>query len=493
MLRNKTRLVLLILFVLLVVSSIVANAAFGVDRDRVLALFAVLALGLYAIGLTASRKLALHWRILGAMGLGLGAGLAAAQLGAADFVAESIAPLGTLFLNLLKMVAVPLVLFSLVAGVASLDDTSKVGRIGGKTVALYLGTTAIAISIGLVVANIVQPGSGITEATRENLLAASGEAAAAKIAEATSASEGVGLAGFLLSLVPSNPFAALAKPEMLQVVFFALILGVALTRLSSSAAKPVVEVFQRLSDAIIEIVHLVMGVAPIGVFALIAGVIADLGKDPEQLQEVGGALLSYMATVVLALVLHAVLVYSTLIGVFTKVPLKRFLKAMMPAQLLAFSTSSSAATLPVTIQCVEKGVGVDEEASSFVLPLGATINMDGTGLYQGVAAVFIATVYGIDLTLGQQLQIVLTAALASIGTAAVPGVGIVMLIIVLRQIGLPPEGIGLILAVDRPLDMCRTVLNITGDSTVCTVVAQSEGLIHEGERHHADPPAGAGS
>ncbi|MCA9579850.1 MAG: dicarboxylate/amino acid:cation symporter, partial [Myxococcales bacterium] len=223
---------------------------------------------------------------------------------------------------------------------------------------------------------------------------------------------------------------------------------------------------------------------PLGVFAMLAGVVADLGKDPGALGDLLSSLGGYMATVVIALLVHYLVVYSVLIKVFTKVPWSRFAKAMIPAQLLAFSSSSSAATLPVTIRCVEQGVGVDEEVSSFVLPLGATINMDGTGLYQGVAAVFIANALGLPLDFGQQLMIVLTAALASIGTAAVPGVGIVMLVIVLKQVGLPEAGIGLILAVDRPLDMCRTVLNVTGDATVATVVASSEGLVHEGERHH---------
>ena len=287
--------------------------------------------------------------------------------------------------------------------------------------------------------------------------------------------------------MPTNPFAALANAEMLQVVFFALVLGIALTRLSQRVPETshVVKVFQLLSDAIIEMVQLIMKLAPIGVFALLATVVADLGKDPAQLGDLLASLGGYMATVVLGLIAHWLLVYTVMLKLFTKVPWKRFAKAMVPAQLLAFSSSSSAATLPVTIRSVEQGVGVDEEVSSFVLPLGATINMDGTGLYQGVAAVFIANALGMPLDLGQQLTIVLTAALASIGTAAVPGVGIVMLVIVLKQVGLPEAGIGLILAVDRPLDMCRTVLNVTGDATVATVVASSEGLIHEGERHHA--------
>ncbi|MEY2982748.1 MAG: hypothetical protein RL562_2975 [Planctomycetota bacterium] len=431
--------------------------------------------------LSAMRKLALHWQILIAMALGIGYGLIAAQTGSTQHVDDWIKPFGTLFLNLLKMIAVPLVLFSLVAGVASLDDTSKIGRIGGKTIVLYLATTAIAITIGLVVVNIFRPGSGISAELRESLRSGFAQMAEDKVR----AAEDVSIVQQLIGIVPTNPFAALANSEMLQIVFFALMLGVALTRLNSKRpVAHVVSVFQLLSDGIIEMVHLIMKIAPIGVFAMLASVLADLGEDPEQTGQLLGALVGYMGTVVLALVLHGVLVYGLLIRGMARIPVKRFAKAMLPAQLLAFSSSSSAATLPVTIDCVEKGVGVDEEASSFVLPLGATINMDGTGLYQGVAAVFIATVYGMDLSLLQQAEIVLTATLASIGTAAVPGVGIVMLTIVLKQVGVPLEGIALILGVDRPLDMCRTVLNVTGDATVCTVVARSEGLLHEGERHH---------
>jgi proton glutamate symport protein len=434
-----------------------------------------------AVSLSAMRKLALHWQILIAMTLGIAYGLVAAQSGATQHVEDWIKPFGTLFLNLLKMIAVPLVLFSLVAGVASLNDTSKIGRIGGKTIVLYLATTAIAITIGLVVVNVFRPGSGISPELRDSLRSGFAQMAEDKVR----AAEDVSIVQQLIGIVPTNPFAALANSEMLQIVFFALMLGVALTRLNSKRpVAHVVSVFQLLSDGIIEMVHLIMKIAPIGVFAMLASVLTDLGEDPEQTGQLLGALVGYMGTVVLALVLHGVIVYGLLIRTMARIPVRRFAKAMLPAQLLAFSSSSSAATLPVTIDCVEKGVGVDEEASSFVLPLGATINMDGTGLYQGVAAVFIATVYGMDLSLLQQAEIVLTASLASIGTAAVPGVGIVMLTIVLKQVGVPLEGIALILGVDRPLDMCRTVLNVTGDATVCTVVARSEGLLHEGERHH---------
>lgn len=428
-------------------------------------------------------KLAMHWWILIGLIVGVAYGYIAANAGSAQHVLDYIQPFGRLFLNLLKMIAVPLVLFSLVAGVASLNDTSKLGRIGGKSIGLYLGTTAIAIAIGLLAVNLFGPGKGLSAATRDSLTRATAEKTSEKLQSAD-----VSIIDQLVNIVPTNPFEALATAQMLQVVFFALMLGIALTKLSrrEPGTMHVVKVFQLLSDAIIEMVQMIMKIAPIGVFAMMAAVVADLGKDPEQLGELLSSLGGYMGTVVVALVAHYLLVYTLMLKVLTKVSWKEFAKAMVPAQLLAFSSSSSAATLPVTIRSVEK-IGVDEEVSSFVLPLGATINMDGTGLYQGVAAVFIANALGIDLNIGQQLTIVLTAALASIGTAAVPGVGIVMLVIVLKAVDVPEAGIGLILAVDRPLDMCRTVLNVTGDATVATVVASSEGLVHKGERHHDGP------
>lgn len=425
------------------------------------------------------RKLAMHWWILIGLVAGVAYGYLAAVTGTTAHVLAYVQPFGTLFLNLLKMIAVPLVLFSLVAGVASLNDSSKLSRIGGKSIALYLGTTVVAITIGLLFVNLFGPGTGLAAATREKLMAAYGDVASERAATAA----GLSLLEQLVAIVPTNPFGALADARMLQVVFFALMLGLALTRLArrSSEAAHVVSVFRTLADAIVEMVQMIMKLAPLGVFALLASVTADLGKDPETLGDLLASLGGYMATVVLALLVHGLVVYGALLRLFTKVPLRRFARAMAPAQLLAFSSSSSAATLPVTVRCVEQDLGVDSEVASFVLPLGATINMDGTGLYQGVAAVFIANALGMPLDLGQQLTIVLTAALASIGTAAVPGVGIVMLVIVLQQVGLPEAGIGLILAVDRPLDMCRTVLNVTGDATVATVVASSEQRLRRAE------------
>ncbi|MEE9385485.1 MAG: dicarboxylate/amino acid:cation symporter [Nannocystaceae bacterium] len=428
------------------------------------------------------RKLALHWQILIAMILGVAFGYVVAATGMSDasFV-RYIQLVGDLFMRLLRMIAVPLVLFSLVAGVASLSDSRRLARMGGKTIGLYLGTTAIAITIGLVVVNIIKPGSSLSAETRESLRRTIVSGDQLEQAEArVDTAGGVDVVQQILEMVPSNPFEALSEGSMLQIVIFALLLGVALTRLPRDKSANLIQIFQRLSDAIIEMVHMIMKIAPIGVFALLAGLVASIGKDSAVLSDLGWAIGKYMLAVVVGLAVHALVVYLPLLHFVGGVSIRKFLKAIVPAQLLAFSSSSSGATLPVTIDCVEKGLGVDEEATSFILPLGATINMDGTGLYQGVAAVFIATMYNMDLSVGAQLQIVLMAALASIGTAAVPGVGIVMLVMVLQQVNVPPEGIALILAVDRPLDMCRTVLNVTGDATVCTTVAATEGMITPG-------------
>ncbi|MDA8016661.1 MAG: dicarboxylate/amino acid:cation symporter [Thermoanaerobaculia bacterium] len=438
------------------------------------------------------KKIALHWQILLAMALGVLVGYLFATAGLSDSgVLDFIGLAGDIFMRLLMMIAVPLVLFSLVAGVASLSDSSRLARMGSKTIGLYLATTAVAIVIGLAVVNLIRPGSSLSESTRINLREAivSGdqlESAEQRISRA----ESVDALQQILNMVPENPFAALTNASMLQVVFFSLFLGIALTRLPQEKRAPVIDMFQQLSDAIIEMVQMIMKVAPYGVFALITSLVATLGRDTGVLSDLGWALGAYIFAILVGLTVHALLVYLPLLHFVAKVPIRKFARAIVPAQLLAFSSSSSAATLPVTIECLEKGMDVDEEATSFVLPLGSTINMDGTGLYQGIAAVFIATMYNIPLDLGAQLQIVLMALLASVGTAAVPGVGIVMLVIVLKQIDLPPEGIALILAVDRPLDMCRTMLNVTGDAAVCTTVASTEGMITPGRSPAAPAKSG---
>lgn len=375
---------------------------------------------------------------------------------------------GNLFLKMLRFIAVPLVLFSLIVGTASLNDTAKLGRIGGKTIAIYLSTTAISITIGLLLANIVAPGASFPEETRIELQAQGADTAASKI----QAAEGKpGMWDVLLDAVPSNPFAAMAETEMLQVVFAALMIGIALTMIPKSKADPVVAFCDGLTEAVIKVVHIVMLIAPYAVFALIVKVIAALGLD------VLVSLINYSLVVLAGLLIMMLGVYPLILRLFTPVGYARFFKAIAPAQLLAFSSSSSSATLPVTMECCEHRLGVKDEVSSFVLPLGATINMDGTALYQGVSAVFIAQLWGIDLSIGDQITIVLTATLASIGTAAVPSAGVIMLVIVLQSVGLPMEGIAVIFGVDRILDMCRTSCNVTGDAMVAAVVAQSEGQL----------------
>lgn len=393
-----------------------------------------------------------------------GAGFVA---GAARFVRNLNNFVGDLFMNGLKFIAVPIVLFSLAAGVASLNDITKVGRIGMKTVLIYLMTTAVAITIGLTAADLIKPGGGFPEELRQDLVVVGTAEATSKVGNAQTQMERTTW-DVLLDIFPSNPFAAMAQGNTLQVVVVGLLVGVALTLIPKKKAKPLVEFFDGMTDVVIKIVEIVLILAPYAVFALLVDKIADLGIGLLK------QLAWYCMTVVLGLALMMFVIYPAVLRVFTPVRYARFFGAISPAQLLAFSSSSSGATMPVTMECVEKRLGVSEDVTSFVIPVGATVNMDGTALYQGVAAAFIAQMYGMDLSIGQQLTIVLTATLASIGTAAVPGVGIVMLVIVLEAVGLPLEGIAVILGVDRILDMCRTSVNVTGDCMVAAVVAHSE-------------------
>ena len=379
-------------------------------------------------------------------------------------VATAIKPLGDIFIRLLMMIAIPLVFASLLVGVSSLHDVSKMARIGGKTIAYYLVTTALAISIGLALGNVIRPGTRMDAGARDRLLAAYQEDAAEKIEQNIS----VDFVDYLVNLVPKNVMQALAEAEMLQIIFFALLLGITLLFIDREKAGRVIGFFDALSDAMIRMVDFVMLIAPYAVFALIAATIAEFGFGILQ------TLVWYIVAVIGGLTIQTFVVYPILLKSLARdVPLRDFLRELRPAQLVAFTTSSSAATLPVTMECCEN-VGAPKSVTSFVLPLGATINMDGTALYQGVAAVFIAQVYGMDLSLTQQLTVVLTATLASIGTAPVPGVGIIMLIIVLRSVGVPETGIALILGVDRILDMCRTITNVTSDATASMVVASTE-------------------
>ncbi|WP_040281985.1 dicarboxylate/amino acid:cation symporter [Psychroserpens damuponensis] len=426
------------------------------------------------------KKLALHWKILIGMLLGLVFGFIMLQIdGGRAFTEDWIKPIGSIFVKLLKLIAIPLILASLIKGISDLKDISKFKNIGLKTIGIYILTTVIAISIGLALVNIMQPGDGVSDETIAKLTETYSENSSvkAKIAEASKQKDS-GPLQFLEDMVPDNAFNALSNNKlMLQVIFFAIFLGISMLLIGEKSAEPLKKLFDSLNDVVLKMVDLIMLSAPVAVFALLANVVVS-SDDPDILY----ALLKYAGVVVFGLALMIVF-YSVLVGTVTKKNPFWFLKEISPAQLLAFSTSSSAATLPVTMERVEEHIGVDKEVSSFVLPVGATINMDGTSLYQAVAAVFIFQALGLDLTFADQITIVLTALLASIGSAAVPGAGMVMLVIVLESVGLPPEllpiGLALIFAVDRPLDMCRTVVNVTGDATVSMIVAKSVGKLHD--------------
>jgi proton glutamate symport protein len=419
-------------------------------------------------------KLALHWKILIGMILGLIFGYLMKNMELKEIVVDWVKPFGTIFINLLKMIAVPLIVVSLIVGLSDLKDISKLSKLGGRTVGLYLFTTVSAVSIGLVLANLIRPGDYINDESRKSLLENFAGDAAQKI-ELAEKAKSSGPLQPLVDVVPDNFFMAMTdNASMLQVILFVILLGIGLILIDEKKAKPVVDFFKGLNDVILKIIDIIMLGAPIGVFALMAALMVEI-PDFSTLN----ALLIYALTVVLGLSVMVFVLYPTLLVVLAKYSPIKFFKAISPAQLLAFSTSSSAATLPVTMERVTEHVGVDEEVSSFVLPLGATVNMDGTSLYQAVAAVFIAQAMGIPLDLQTQLMIVVTATLASIGSAAVPSAGMVMLVIVLGQAGIPEAGLALIFAIDRPLDMCRTVVNVTSDSTVATVVASSVGKLHD--------------
>ncbi|MGB1306867.1 MAG: dicarboxylate/amino acid:cation symporter [Flavobacteriales bacterium] len=421
------------------------------------------------------RKLALHWKIIIGMVLGVLYGLLASKMGWVDFTNDWIKPWGKIFINLLKLIAVPLVFASLIKGVSSLSDISKLSRIGGKTIGIYLFTTVVAVTFGLLLVNIIQPGTSFSEEKRMELKEQYASSAASKIASAKDVKED-GPLQFIVDMVPSNFIQATGNNKnMLQVIFFAILFGIAMVMLPKEKTSVVKGFFDGVNDIILQIVDLIMLTAPYGVFALLGGLVVDFGGSAELFQALG----IYSLSVVIGLLLMIMVVYPLILKSFTKLKYFDFFKGIAPAQMLAFSTSSSAATLPVTMERCEDHLGVSEEVSSFVLPLGATINMDGTSLYQAVAAVFIAQAFGYDLDLSQQLTIVLTSTLASIGAAAVPGAGMVMLVIVLSSIGIDPEGIALIFAVDRLLDMLRTVVNVTGDATVATVVAATEGQLKD--------------
>jgi len=421
-------------------------------------------------------KLELHWKIIIGLVLGLAFGVVAATQGWVNFVSNWISPLGKIFINLLKLIAVPLVLSSLITGVASLSDLKKLSRIGGRTISIYITTTAVAVTIGLLAVNILQPGATVPDEMKTKLQETYQSSVSGRVEAAEEVKERSVLQP-IVDMVPSNFFnSASNNRNMLQVVFVAIIIGIALIQISKSKAKPVLDFFEGINELVIKLVDNIMLIAPFGVFALIADTITSIaGDNVKNVLELLGALGFYMFAVIIGLTLQTLFTYTLVLKLFSKISIKKFYQGLAPAQLLAFSTSSSGATLPVTMERCEEKLGVSEEVSSFVLPLGATINMDGTALYQAVAAVFIAQTLGMDLTLGAQLTIVLTAVLASIGTAAVPGAGVIMLVIILEAISVPSAGIALILGVDRILDMLRTVTNVTGDASVAVAVASSEG------------------
>lgn len=421
-----------------------------------------------------NKKLPLHWKIMIGMVMGIGFALAMNLWSSGpEFISHWIKPWGTIFINALKLIAVPLILASLIKGVSDLKDVSKLSKMGGKTIGLYLLTTVVAVSIGLMVVNLIGPGHSISETTRLELIENYSQDASKKIEAARAQQEAAPLQA-IVDLVPDNIFkAASDNGNMLQVIFFALFFGISLMLVPEEIAKPVKSFFDSLNEVILKMIDLIMSAAPYGVFSLMAALVVE-APSVDLFQALGMYALSVVIGLVIMIAFYWLLVY-----LFTGKKPTFFQSGMGPAQLLAFSTSSSAATLPVTMECVEENLGVEEEVSSFVLPIGATINMDGTSLYQAVAAVFIAQAFGMELGFAAQLGIVATATLASIGSAAVPGAGMVMLVIVLAQAGIPEAGLALIFAVDRPLDMCRTVVNVSGDATVSMIVAKSVGKLKD--------------
>lgn len=428
------------------------------------------------------KKFPLHLQILAGIILGLGWGILAVNTGLADFTRDYVKPFGTIFVNLLKLIAIPMIVTSLIVGVTSLRDINRLSRMGGKALGIFVMTTVFAITIGVLVANVLKPGEGIPEDTKTRLMTAYADKAAASSVSAESVARRAPLQP-LIDLFPENILnAATNNANMLQVVLMAILLGVALIMIPAAKSEPVVRVLDGLNEAVLKIVDIIMLMAPLGVFALIASVITEVaGENPSEALGLLAGLGKYVLVVLAGLLLHLALVYMPLVKFVAKKNPLWFLKKMRPVQLLAFSTSSSNATLALNIDNAEKNLGVDEEVSGFVLPLGATVNMDGTSMYQAIAAIFIAQALNIDLSLTDQVLIVLTATLASIGSAGVPGAGMVMLVIVLNSIHVPAAGIALIMGPDRILDMCRTVINVTGDATVASVVARTEGLLHDRE------------
>lgn len=465
------------------------------------------------------KSLPLYLKIILGLLLGVVWAIVSSYLGWSSFTNKFIAPFGTIFINLLKLIAVPLVLFSIINGVAGIGDSSSLGRMGGKTLLAYLLTTILAVGMGLSIVNLIKPGTLIDDETRiDNRISyelwasennqeikdgisflndpihkeridrikeqSANESTNDKIVskmEAAQKTKDASPLQPLVDIVPSNLFQALSNNSlMLQTIFFALFFGISLLLIPEEKSKPVKKLIDGIMEVFLKMVDVVMQVAPFFVFALLAGVISKMaGDDLGKVSDIFQGLSWYTLTVFLGLMFMIFVIYPLILKILVKViPYNGFFKAMGLAQTTAFSTSSSAATLPVTLECVEDNLGVDKKITSFVLPIGATVNMDGTCLYQAVAVVFLAQLHMIDLSFGQQLTIVITATLASIGSAAVPSAGLVMLIIVLGSVGLNPAWIAIIFPVDRILDMCRTVVNVTGDATVSSIIAKGEGLLN---------------
>ena len=420
------------------------------------------------------KKLALHWKILLGMFLGVLFAILLIQFDwGKGFILDWIKPFGNIFINLLKLIAVPLILASLIKGVSDLKDISKLSQMGGRTIGLYILTTILAVSIGLIVVNVIKPGSFISEETRIELVGNYSNDANSKI-QAAENQKSAGPLQALEDIVPSNIVkAASDNGNMLQVIFFAVFFGIALILIPQDQSQPVKAFFDGFNEAILKMIDIIMLGAPYGVFALMGKLALTLGV------ETFSSVVQYFFVVLVVLLIHAFIVYPILLKVFSGLSPLIFIRKMRDVQLFAFSTASSNATLPITIEASEHRLGVDNKIASFTLPLGATINMDGTAIMQGVATVFIAQVFGIELTLTDYAAVVVTATLASIGTAGVPGVGLIMLAMVLNQVGLPVEGIALIIGVDRLLDMVRTAVNVTGDCVATVVIAKSEGEFNE--------------
>jgi len=417
------------------------------------------------------KRIPLYLQILIGMAIGLIWGLVAVNFNLEEITTRWIKPWGTIFLNLLKLIAVPLIFVSLVKGISGLSNISKLSSMGLKTLSLYIVSTLVAITIGLVLVNLIKPGNTFPAEKQAEYQ----EAFGAKISDKQSAAEDFAEQSplqFIVDMVPENIFkASTDNSKMLQIIVFAILFAIAMILLPDKTIAPVKSFFDSLNDIILKLIDMIMLTAPYGVFALLAALVVDFSGDADLFTALG----LYFVTVVLGLFIVMLVFYPLFLKIFVrKAKFGKFFKGIIPAQMLAFSTSSSAATLPVTMKQVTRELGVDKEVASFVLPVGVTINMDGTSCYQAIAAVFIAQVFGMDLSFGQQLTIVLTALMASIGTPGVPGGSIVMLIIVLTSVGIPVEGLALILGVDRPLDMLRTVVNVTGDSSVSTIVAKTE-------------------